>query len=82
LTPKEAMQSSPFPDFHPRVTSQNISQCSPKTTNIGDLVLEPGSHTGEVLREIGLTKREIQRLSLDGAFGERAQRSARIDAKL
>ena len=76
------MQSSPFPDFHPRVTSQSISQSSPKTTNIGDLVLEPGSHTEEVLREMGLTKREIQRLSLDGALGERAQKSARVDTKL
>ena len=76
------MQSSPFPDFPPRVTSQSISQSSPKTTNIRDLVLEPGSHTEEVLREMGLTKREIQRLSLDGALGERAQKIARVDTKL
>ena len=76
------MQSSPFPDFHPRVTSQNISQSSPKTTNIGDLMLEPGSHTEEVLREIGLTKREIQRLSFDGALGKRAQKFVCVDAKL
>lgn len=45
-------------------------------------MLEPGLHTEEVLREAGLNEREILRLSLDGALGEKVRKSAQVNVKL
>jgi len=83
LTPKEAAaQGPPPPDFHPRVTSQSANQSSQKFKSAGNFMLEPGLHTEEVLREAGLNEREILRLSLDGALGEKVRKSAQVNVKL
>ncbi|KAF5359847.1 hypothetical protein D9756_003359 [Leucocoprinus leucothites] len=87
LTPKEAAaaQGSPFPEFHPRVIRQDMdqsSQASQQSTSFGNIILEPGLHTEAVLRETGLSDKEIRQLLLDGALGEEARKSARVNVKL
>ncbi|KAJ3568483.1 hypothetical protein NP233_g5678 [Leucocoprinus birnbaumii] len=87
LTPKEAAknQGSPFPEFHPQVVRRDMDTLSgnpQKSTSFGDIILQPGSHTDAILREAGLSDKEIRQLSLDGALGQEAQKSARVNVKL
>lgn len=72
-----------MPEFHPHVARQDQSlQSSRKQFNPSEIILEPGLHTEELLKEAGLSDREIRRLALEGALGEEAQKSARVNVKL
>ncbi|KAF9443575.1 CoA-transferase family III [Macrolepiota fuliginosa MF-IS2] len=85
LTPKEAavVHGSSIPEFHPPVAAQDLlAQPSREPINPGELILQPGLHTEEVLREAGLSDKEIRKLTLDGALGEEAHKSARVNVKL
>jgi len=69
LTPEEAnsLQSSPqsFPLPHPRISSNNAESNSVDSTSIQ---LPPGKHTEEILRELGFTNIDYQKLVQDGAI--------------
>lgn len=86
LSPKEAaaVQGSPIPEFHPHVIRHTQSQPPGlrQPINVEDLIIQPGLHTEEVLKEAGLGNQEIKQLALDGVFGEEIQRPARVNVKL
>ncbi|KAM6504213.1 CoA-transferase family III domain containing protein [Amanita muscaria] len=68
LSPKEASEyevfRSPYPQPHPAILG--FSSVSKGTVSEA-LELQPGSHTEEILCELGLTGDELQRLAKDGA---------------
>jgi len=86
LTPTEAVKAhgSSMPEFHPRIVRQVQNQPpeSPKPFHVENVIIQPGVHTDEVLRGAGVSGAEIKRLALDGALGEEAQKSARVNVKL
>lgn len=87
LSPKEAaaVHGSPIPEFHPHVARQDqpqVPQPPRKPINPTDIILQPGLHTEEVLKEAGLGDKEIRQLALDGSLGEEAETFARVNAKL
>ncbi|RDB26373.1 Alpha-methylacyl-CoA racemase [Hypsizygus marmoreus] len=85
LTPKEALASEPvgsqFPMAHPK-----ISGSQPLKAQTGDLgsfkLLDPGSHTNEILAELNYSEKERNGLALDGALGEEARTIRRSGHKL
>lgn len=89
LMPPEAtaaLESSPMPEFHPRVVRHNghdqYSPSSHKHLDTSKIILQPGLHTEELLTEAGLSDREIKKLALEGALGKEAQKTARSNVKL
>ncbi|KAF9069211.1 CoA-transferase family III [Rhodocollybia butyracea] len=69
LTPEEAndLESSgkPFPLPHPKISSQGMGREPSESSTIQ---LPPGKHTEDILRELGLTEIEYQRLVQEGAI--------------
>ncbi|XP_006459337.1 hypothetical protein AGABI2DRAFT_177311 [Agaricus bisporus var. bisporus H97] len=89
LMPPEAaaaLESSPMPEFHPRVVRHNghdqYPPSSHKHLDTSKIILQPGLHTEELLTEAGLSDREIKKLALEGALGKEAQKTARSNVKL
>ncbi|KAJ3983968.1 CoA-transferase family III [Lentinula detonsa] len=72
LTPEEANkkeipgQFAPLP--HPRVLPMSNSDIVPLSIDDGTIELSPGKHTLEILRELGFTNDEYQKLRQDGAI--------------
>jgi alpha-methylacyl-CoA racemase len=57
-------------------------QSSHKRFDTNKIILKPGQHTEELLREAGLSDREIKRLALEGVLGKEAQKSTHLNVKL
>jgi len=68
LTPEEAnnleSSQSSFPLPHPKISSSNAEV----NVDSSAIELSPGKHTEDILRELGLTNSEYQRLVQDGAI--------------
>ncbi|KAG6331762.1 hypothetical protein ID866_7323 [Astraeus odoratus] len=70
LTPEEASQVGPSGSLCP-APHPHLSRTPPlpqEGVQLGS-TLEPGTHTMQVLIEVGLSRDEIEKLTLDGAFG-------------
>ncbi|KDQ57210.1 hypothetical protein JAAARDRAFT_35817 [Jaapia argillacea MUCL 33604] len=82
LSPEEAASldghtNSALPHPHPELT-----RTPPVENASSDVVLQPGQHTNEVLKESGLSEAEIQKLVLDGALGMKLKASLAASSKL
>ncbi|KAH7884536.1 CoA-transferase family III domain-containing protein [Phlebopus sp. FC_14] len=71
---------SPRPASRPQLSR---TPPSPRTIDSsGVSILKPGSHTEEILIELGMSKEEKHRLACEGAFGTEIQDHARTKHKL
>jgi len=79
LSPKEAAQlhGSPHPMPHPELSR---TPPSPQQDRVG--TLDPGEHTVDILRELGLSQEEMRRLAIEGALGQEVRYLERPKSKL
>ncbi|KAG5652777.1 hypothetical protein H0H81_003715, partial [Sphagnurus paluster] len=83
LTPEEARASlphgAPFPPTHPQIVGS--SHPSVIRSSAAKTVLKTGKHTEEILKELGVSEAEKQKLISDGAL-EKAGSPSKTHAKL
>lgn len=79
LSPTEAAQlhGSLHPMPHPE-----LSRMSPPPLQDEIKTLNPGKHTVDILRELGLSEEDIRRLVAEGALGREAREPERPKLKL
>jgi alpha-methylacyl-CoA racemase len=70
LSPDEAAQlhESPQPIPHPELSRTSLSPPQDKIKT-----LEPGEHTTDILKELGLSQEEMRQLAIEGVLGEEAR---------
>jgi alpha-methylacyl-CoA racemase len=72
LTPEEAHQleysKQAFPLPHPKIVGHSSNDSGLELVESSTSSLPPGRHTEEILKELGLTKNEYQKLVQDGAI--------------
>ncbi|PPQ79186.1 hypothetical protein CVT24_012740 [Panaeolus cyanescens] len=70
LTPKEAGdQTSHIPQFHPQVSGQ--SKVPVQARNAKSIIISPGAHTDDVLKDFGIDSKQVRQLTSEGVFGRR-----------
>jgi alpha-methylacyl-CoA racemase len=79
LSPAEAAQlyGSLYPIPHPE-----FSRTSPPPLQDGIKTLDPGKHTADILRELGLSEEYIRQLITEGALGKEVRELERSKSKL
>ncbi|KAG1870633.1 CoA-transferase family III [Suillus subalutaceus] len=79
LSPTEAAQlhGSPYPVPHPA-----LSRTSPSPLQDEIKTLDPGKHTADILRELGLSEEDMRQLVTEGALGKEARELERPKSKL
>ncbi|KAG1905304.1 CoA-transferase family III domain-containing protein [Suillus fuscotomentosus] len=70
LSPTEAAQlhGSPYPVPHPE-----LSRTSPSPLQDEIKILDPGKHSVDILRELGLSEEDMRQLVAEGALGKEAR---------
>lgn len=74
LVPQEAakLASASIPTPHPQISVQRSVQ--PEVFESKKVILAPGKHTQEVLKEYGLSEERVRELEAEGIFGKRASK--------
>ena len=75
-----APESVPSP--HPQLSRTPARATNGNSPNYGDGTLKPGSHTEEILQELGIKDSERTKLILDGALGRDRRDKMNASAKL
>ncbi|KDR76301.1 hypothetical protein GALMADRAFT_156391 [Galerina marginata CBS 339.88] len=74
LNPQEAAtQTSDIPVFHPQLS--NREEKPRNTSEPENIVIKPGAHTYEVLKDFGLEDNRIRQLQDEGVLGKQSQRA-------
>jgi alpha-methylacyl-CoA racemase len=76
LSPEEvSKESSIIPSSHPDLSN------SPRTVHHASSelsVIDPGTHTDEILKDLGISNEWIQRLGQEGVFGGTLKRICKL----
>lgn len=74
LTPQEAgkLAAASIPTPHPQISEQR--SVPPEVFESKKVILTPGKHTQEVLKEYGLSDERVRELESEGVFGKRASK--------
>lgn len=80
LSPEEAgRESSVIPFPHPRLSGVTKQVTKARERAIMDYpIINPGSHTVEVLKDFDIKEEHIQKLRREGVFGDAIRRNAKL----